>query len=70
MINYDTADQPQVERTRPSSDLVIDVRFRKFVCGLALVPWLYRFLCILWDGKIQPVYASSSAINPWVSVMA
>ena len=48
----------------PSPDLVIDIRIRKFVCGLALVPGLYRFLCILWYSEIQPVYASSSAINP------
>ena len=52
------------ERAEASPDLVIDIRIRIFLCGLALVPWLYRFLCILWYREIQPVYASSSDINP------
>jgi hypothetical protein len=62
MTSYTTqrVNQPdQFPEERFGSDLVVDVRLRKLLCGLALIPGLYRFLCVLRNRQIQTVYASS-----------
>jgi hypothetical protein len=41
------------------SDLIINIRFCELFRGLALIPRLYRFFCILRDCQIQTVHASS-----------
>jgi hypothetical protein len=55
--------KPIVERINISkfvvSDLIINIRFCELFRGLALIPGLYRFFCILGDCQIQPVHASS-----------
>ena len=66
MTNYrEKSNQPIVEGIEPNvmSDLVIDIRFCKLFRGLAFIPGLYCFLCILWNCQIQPVHASSERLS-------
>jgi hypothetical protein len=63
MTSYiEKANQPTVDGDQPNvfiSDLVVDIRLCKLFRGLALIPRLYRLLCILRNCQIQSVHASS-----------